>query len=135
MFANFRKTYDKFPLPFWVLTLATFIDRIGGTLIFPFFSLYITDKFNVGMTEAGWLLAIWSISGMLGTLVGGAIADKFGRRNMILFGLVASAFSSVAMGLVNDLYLFYLISIFVGLLSNIAGPARQAQIVDGRCPE
>ncbi|MBT3670429.1 MAG: MFS transporter [Chloroflexi bacterium] len=130
MLDNFRKTYDKFSRPFWVLALATFIDRIGGTLIFPFFALYITDKFNVGMTEAGWLLAVWSISGMLGTLIGGAIADKFGRRNMIIFGLVASAFSSVAMGLVNDLYLFYGLSVFVGLLSNIAGPARQAQIVD-----
>ena len=32
---------------------ASGIDRIGATLLFPFFSLYITQRFNVGMTEAG----------------------------------------------------------------------------------
>lgn len=130
MLDNFRKTYQKFPVPFWILVLATFIDRIGHTLIFPFFSLYITEKFGVGMTEAGGLLAIFSFAGMFGSLVGGAIADKFGRRSMIIFGLIFSALSSVAMGLVSSLGIFYGLAVIVGLLSNVAGPARQAQIAD-----
>ena len=42
-----RNTYTEYPRRFWVLMLCTFIDRIGGALIFPFFTLYITQKFNV----------------------------------------------------------------------------------------
>ncbi len=130
MLNNWKKIYHEFPLKFWVLILATFIDRIGGTLIFPFFSLYITQKFNVGMTQAGILLAIFSLAGMLGSMMGGALTDKFGRRGMVLFGLVFSALSSLSMGLVNDLTMFYGLAVFVGLLSNIAGPARQAMVAD-----
>ena len=88
MLDRIKTTYREFPSRFWILVVATFIDRMGGTLIFPFFALYITDKFDVGMTEAGILFAIFSVSGFVGSMLGGALTDKFGRRNMVLFGLV-----------------------------------------------
>jgi MFS family permease len=47
-----------------------------------------------------------------------------------LFGLVFSALSSVAMGFVNDLPLFYVLAFVVGLLGEVAGPARQAMVAD-----
>jgi MFS family permease len=130
MLHRVKTTYHEFPLRFWILILATFIDRIGGTLIFPFFALYITDKFDVGMTEAGVLFGIFSICGLVGSMLGGALTDKFGRRGMVLFGLVFSALSSIAMGLVEDLSLFYSLAVVVGLLSEIGGPARQAMVAD-----
>lgn len=130
MFTKVRKTYKEFPVTFWVLVAATFIDRLGGTVIFPFFALYITQRFNVGMTQAGVLFGIFSISGLVGSMAGGALTDKLGRRGMVLFGLVFSALSSVSMGLVDQLAVFYLLAVVVGLLSNVAGPARQAVVAD-----
>ena len=76
----------------------SFIDRIGGTLLFPFFALYITQKFNVGMTEAGILLGMLSLFGLIGSTIGGALTDKFGRKQLILFGLVFSALSTLTFG-------------------------------------
>ncbi|MBN2555839.1 MAG: MFS transporter [Anaerolineales bacterium] len=130
MFTRLRNTYHEFPQTFWIVVLARFIDGVGGTLIFPFFALYITQKFNVGMTQAGVLLGIFSVFGLIGNMIGGGLADKFGRRGMVLFGLVFSALSSVSMGLVNELDVFYILAVIVGLLSNIAGPAHQAMVAD-----
>jgi len=130
MLTRLRNTYHEFPQTFWIVVLARFIDGVGGTLIFPFFALYITQKFNVGMTQAGVLLGIFSVSGLIGNMIGGGLADKFGRRGMVLFGLVFSALSSVSMGLVNELEVFYILAVIVGLLSNIAGPAHQAMVAD-----
>ncbi len=104
--SRFRKTYHEYPRNFWVLVGSSFIDRVGGTMIHPFFALYITQKFGVGMTQAGVLLGIFSISGLVGSMAGGAITDRFGRKGMVLFGLVFSAVSSVSMGLVNQLPYF-----------------------------
>ncbi len=125
-----RTTYARFSPKFWILVLSSFIDRLGGTMIFPFFSLYITQKFDVGMTEAGLLLGSFSLSGFIGSLVGGALTDRFGRKGMVLFGLVFSALSSVAFGLINQFSLFYVLAVFVGLLSDVAGPAHQAMVAD-----
>ncbi len=130
MLTRIKSTYQEFPIQFWILVSANFIDRLGGTLIFPFFALYVTQHFNVGMTQAGVLLGIFSVFGFIGSMLGGALTDKFGRRGMVLFGLVFSALSSVAMGLVNELNVFYGLAVIVGLLSNISGPAHQAMVAD-----
>jgi hypothetical protein len=76
----------------------------GGTLLFPFFSLYITQKFGVGMTQAGIVLGSFSAFGLVGSMVGGALTDKFGRKSLILFGLVFSAISTLSLGLVSGAF-------------------------------
>jgi len=125
-----RATYREYPSRFWVLAGASLIDGVGRTLLFPFFTLYVTQRFNVGMTEAGVLLAIFSVSGFFGNMLGGGLTDRFGRRGMVLFGLVFSALSAVLMGLVSRLVVFYVLAVFVGFLSDIAGPAHGAMVAD-----
>lgn len=128
--AGLRALYHQFPRRFWIVACVHFIDKVGGTLLFPFFALYITRKFNVGMTEAGILLGILSLSGIVGAMIGGGLTDRLGRRKLILFGLVFSAMSSLALGLVNDFRLLYPLAVLVGLLSDVGGPAHAAMIAD-----
>ena len=130
MLKKLQKTYNEFPRTFWVLMGAMFVDRLGGALIFPFFALYVTQKFNVGMTEVGWLFAIFASASVIGGIVGGAMTDKFGRRWMLIFSLIISAISSLLMAFVNEIELFYTLAAFVGLLSNAGGPAQQAMVAD-----
>jgi len=130
MLQSIRTTYNEYPKTFWTLMLGTFIDRLGGALLFPFFALYVTQRFNVGMLEVGYLFAIFSVTGMVGTVFGGALTDKLGRRAMLLFGLVVSGFSTLLMGYIGSITVFYGLAAFVGLLSNAGGPAQQAMIAD-----
>jgi MFS family permease len=130
MLTKLTKIYHEFPSKFWIVVLVSFIDSIGGTLLFPFFSLYITQKFGVGMTQAGLILGAFSLFGLIGGMAGGALTDKFGRRRLILFGLVFSALSTLTLGLVKTLAGLYPLVVVIGLLSNIAGPAHNAMIAD-----
>jgi len=63
-------------------------------------------------------------------MVGGALADKFGRRKLILFGLVFSGLSSLSLGLANSIQMMYPLIIFVGLLVSVANPAHEAMLAD-----
>jgi MFS family permease len=130
MFANLNKIYHEFPRRFWVVVAVSFIDRIGGTLLFPFFALYITQRFGVGMTQAGVVLGMFSVFSLLGGMFGGALTDRFGRRRLILFGLIFSALSTLSLGLVNDYALLLPVAAVIGLLADVAGPAHQAMIAD-----
>ena len=131
MLSGFRKTYKKFSKDFWLLMVASFIDMLGGSLIFPFFSLYMTQKFDIGMTEVGTMFLVWALtSGVIGNTVGGALADKFGRKTNIIFGLIASATSALMMVLINEIVVFYIVIGVIGIFQDIAGPARQAMIAD-----
>ena len=122
--------YHEFPPRFWIVVGVHFIDKIGGTLAFPFFALYITGKFNVGMTEAGILLGLLSLAGIVGSVVGGGLTDRFGRRKLILFGLVASALSALTFGSVNTFVWLFPVAAFVGVFSEVGGPAHAAMIAD-----
>jgi len=130
MLKKIRSKIDEYPRNFWVLIGALFIDRVGGALIFPFLSLYITSKFNVGLTQVGAIFAVHSISSFVGNMVGGALADKYGRRLMLIIGLVFSAGVSLGMGFIEDWELFYLLAFLSGFVSNFGGPAVQAMLAD-----
>ena len=69
MLTKLKKTYAEFPSLFWVIVGTLFIDGIGATLLFPFFALYITQKFGVGMTQAGVLLGMSSLFGLVGSMI------------------------------------------------------------------
>jgi MFS family permease len=127
---NLKKIYKEFPRKFWIVVGVSFIDHVGGTMLFPFFALYITQKFGVGMTQAGIVLGLFSIAGLVGQMIGGALTDKFGRRKLIIFGLVFSALSTLSLGFVKEFSVLIPLAIGIGLLSDIAGPAHGAMIAD-----
>jgi len=120
----------EFPRPFWVLMAASLIDHIGAFMLLPFFALYITQRFGIGMTQMGQIFLVFALAGTAGGILGGAIADKFGRRRIILFGIVASALISLLMGFANSVVYFFLLAPIVGLLQDIGGPAQSALVAD-----
>lgn len=130
MFAAIGRRYREYPPKFWLVVGVSFIDIVGGTILYPFFTLYLTWKFNIGMVQAGAVLGIFSVFRIASSIIGGALTDRFGRKRIILCGLVFSAISTLALGLVNSVTLLYPVSALVGLLSSIAGPAHQAMIAD-----
>jgi len=125
-----RTVYDEYPRQFWVLIGALFIDRLGGAFIFPFFSLYITKRFGVGMTQVGLLFGLFSIASVAGSMLGGALTDRLGRKGMVIFGLVVSGLTSLLMGVVGSIELFFGAVLILGTFANIGGPAQQAMVAD-----
>ena len=122
--------YNEYPRAFWTLVIVTFIDRLGGALLFPFFALYITSKFGVGMTEVGVLFALFSVSSFVGVLLGGALSDRMGRKGMVIFSLLSTSISSVIMGLVDSLTAFFTLALIVGIFTDAGHPAYQAMVAD-----
>lgn len=110
--------------------VGTFIDHIGAFMLLPFFALYITQHFGLTMTGLGGILFVFAMSGTIGGFIGGALADKFGRRSIILFGILFSAASSLLMGFIDSLVIFIFITVFVGLLQDVGGPAQSALVAD-----
>ena len=129
-FRRLTAIVDEYPRNFWTLVGASFIDHVGGALLFPFFTLYLTSKFNIGMTTVGLIFLIFTVSGMIGSTFGGALADRMGRKAILLFSLVFSALSTLWMGSINNLDLFFPGAVIIGLLSDVGGPARQAMVAD-----
>ena len=63
-------------------------------------------------------------------MAGGALTDRFGRKTLIIGGLIFSAITTLTFGLVPDIKFMYPLAAVVGLLGHIAGPAHNAMIAD-----
>ena len=50
-----RNIYNEYPRAFWTYNVIVFIDRLGGFMLYPFFALYLTQKFEIGMSTVGLL--------------------------------------------------------------------------------
>src|ERR1051326_3414695 len=125
-----RNVYSEYPRAFWIYNVIVFIDRLGGFMLYPFFALYLTQKFNIGMSTVGLFFAIFSISGSVGSALGGAIADRMGRKVVIIASLILSSFSALGMGFAPTLGIFIAVVVLVGTLGNIGGPAHEAVVAD-----
>src|SRR5438093_4485204 len=90
----------------WALTLTVFISFVGFQFFSPFLPLYIrelgvTDPAKVALW-AGAIAAITPImSGVLAPVFG-RLADRFGRKMMLIRSLVGFTFVIAAMGLVTS---------------------------------
>jgi MFS family permease len=125
-----KRFLAEYPKAFWMLVISTFIDHIGSAMLYPFLALYVTKHFDVGMTEAGAMFSIFAVTAITGSFIGGAVSDKIGRKKMVLFGIIASASSSLIIGFLNDLSIFYIAVAVTGLLANTGSPAQNAMVTD-----
>ena len=82
------------------------------------------------MTEVGIIMAIYSVAAFVGNMLGGALTDKFGRKSMLIIGLVSSASVSLSLGLVQTWEVFYLLAVLTGFVSMIGHPAASAMMTD-----
>jgi MFS family permease len=87
----------------WALTLIVFVAFVGFQFFSPFLPLYIRER---GVTDPGGI-ALWSgvlsavtpaISGVLSPVFG-RLADRFGRKMMLVRSLVGFIVIIAAMGL------------------------------------
>lgn len=130
MAARLGQLYRDYPRTFWALVGATFIDRVGGAVLFPFFALYVTSKFGVGMTEAGLFFTVLAASRLVGGVIGGALADRFGRLTILVVGLAASGLASLGIGLAPSFALLFLFDALAGFFGAIGRPAQEAMVAD-----
>ena len=73
------------------LSFGAVIRASGLSLILPYVALYLRNVLGLGYAEIGVLGAILGVAPLLLYPFGGAIADRLGRRKLLLAALLHSA--------------------------------------------
>ncbi|MBX6723899.1 MAG: MFS transporter, partial [Dactylosporangium sp.] len=96
MSAWLRETVGGLPRTFWVLWSGILINRVGGFVVL-FLSLYLTGPRGLSPAVAGAVVGGHGVGAMLGTLLGGVLADRWGRRRTLLLAHVGGAVALVSL--------------------------------------
>ncbi|WP_406073007.1 MFS transporter [Micromonospora sp. NBC_01638] len=122
-------TAGGLPATFWYLWAGLLINRAGAFAML-FLSLYLTDEREASVGLAGTVVGAYGAGGAAGTLLGGVLADRWGRRATLLAAHLATAVLMVALAFSRPLLLIAVLSALVGVVHSMPGPAFVAAIVD-----
>jgi len=74
-----------------ILIFMVFARSWYQNAISNFYAFYAIDKYSLSIAEAQIYIFLFLLMGAIGTFIGGPLADRFGKRNVILFSLLAPA--------------------------------------------
>jgi MFS family permease len=117
------------------LLLAEFIVWIGFGALLPIMPLYFTEH-GVDVRLLGIVIAAWPIARLVGEPIFGWVADRSGRR--VLLMVVGLAVSAVALGLplvLTSPLEFVLLRALAGLATAVYDPAARGFLTDATPPE
>ena len=118
---------NKFAL--YVLMFNMFIAMSGIGLIIPIMPEYL-DTFGVAGQALGTLIATFALAQFLFSPLSGQLSDKYGRKKLIIFGLVIFGLSQLVFGLASHLWILYLARFFSGLGAAFLIPPMMAFVAD-----
>ncbi|UQZ86571.1 Fosmidomycin resistance protein [Paenibacillus konkukensis] len=84
----------------------------GVSIYYPF---YLMEKFHLSLEHAQIYIFLFAAAGAVGTFLGGPLADRFGRRNLIFFSMLGSAPLAMALPYANAFWA-YVILLINGLI-------------------
>lgn len=114
----------------WIVAVARFVNVLGSGLVYPFATLYFYLEVGIPFTLVGTGLFANSVGLGIGTLVGGFLADRYGRRPVMVSSMVLGAPSLAAYALVTTATQFIVVASIAGLVMGLFTPASQAMIAD-----
>lgn len=114
--------------PLLILFLTVFIDLLGFGIVIPFLPMY-AHMMHVGAAGIGLVLAAYSLAQFLSAPLLGRLSDHFGRRPIIMLGLLGSSFGYVIYGFAASFAMLLFSRIVHGACAGTVSTA-QAYVAD-----
>ena len=126
--ASLRESLRALPRGAWILFFGTFLNKFG-TFVLPFLAIYMT-RLGYTPAQAGLAIAAYGLGTLGACVLGGHLADRFGRRKTIVLSMFAGAAAMLCLSQVHSLPLIVAVSALVGLAGELYRPASSALLAD-----
>ena len=125
---------SRFPRDIWVITAIQLVASAGFSICLPFMPLYLHQERGLVMTLVGILFLVSGICSSATQMVGGVLADRMGRRRLLLGASVVRLFlySGLAALIAVSAPVWAIIIVFIAGQSAgmMMRPAITAMVVD-----
>lgn len=92
--------------------------------------LFATVVLGGGPEVAGLALAVFAVGTGVALTFSGRLADSWGRKPMVISGLIVNTGAMAVLGLTTTIPVFLVVSAIAGVGSGLFGPAQQATVAD-----
>lgn len=129
MRAFLREAAGGLPRQFWFLWTGTLINRLGSFVVI-YLAIYLTQDLHFSQSQAGLVLGAYGVGGAIGTMGGGVLTDRWGRRPTMLTAQFGTAALMLTLGFAQGFWQLLAGAWLLGIFAEGVRPAFQAMMVD-----
>ena len=124
-----------YPGQFWLMFTGMLLSTVGTSMIWPFLMIYVSEKLDQPLAAVAGLLTINSLVSLGAAFVAGPIADRAGRKWVLVISLIGNGLVYLLMGQASTLAHFAILMAFWGLFSPLYRVGGDAMLADLVSPE
>lgn len=116
----------------WIFAIGRFLSEVGTGFTLFYAPIFFVNQVGLSATSVGVALGSASISGIVGRIVGGSLADsgEWGRRRTLLLATAISAIGSLVLAATSNFTILVIGSLISGLGIGFYWPAAEAVVAD-----
>lgn len=133
LFGNLLNPYRGMPREIYVIFIARIVNAMGS-FVMPLMTIILTQSIGLSKEMAGFYISIAGIIRLPASLLGGKLADSFGRKRVIVFFDMVGIVLYLAAGWMHPSMEMVYVIILAGAAMTAAGPAHDSLIADLTTP-
>ncbi len=99
-------------------------------MVLLFTSLYLTNDLKFTMVEAGFVMSLYGIGSVVGSYLGGWLADRYSHKRVMIIALLSCGAILLLLPLTANYYAICTIVFSYAIAADMFRPANTASIVD-----
>jgi predicted MFS family arabinose efflux permease len=123
----YKKAYGGLSPGTWWLSLVMVVNR-SGTMVIPFMTMYLTQHYGVTIGKAGFVMSLFGLGAIVGSLTGGKLVDKIGYYYVQLFALIFGGIMFIVLGQVHSYTGICVCTFVLAVLNESFRPANTVAI-------
>lgn len=131
---NIFAPYLGLPREIYVIFISRIINAMGF-VVYPLLTLILTQKIGLTNQETGFWVTIAGLISLSASIIGGKLADTFGRKKIILISDLLAAITYILCAntepTMHLVYFIILVSFFMG----VSDPAHNSLLADLTTPQ
>ncbi len=120
----------RYPAQFWMLFSGNFVSTIGLSMIWPFMMIYASRRLQLPLTAVASLLTINSAFLLAGTFLAGSLADRVGRRGIMIVGMALHGTAYLLFSFADSVWMFALLMALGGFVTPVYRVGVDAMVAD-----
>jgi MFS family permease len=128
-------SFRQYPRQFWLMTVGVAISTAGGGMIWPFLLIYATERLGMPLSVVAPLLSINAGTGIFSSFVAGTLADRVGRKTVMIISLTVNGFAFMALMNASTFMQFVIMMIVIGFSNPLYQVGADAMLADIIEPE
>jgi MFS family permease len=119
----------------WRVAIVVAVAQLGFATVIPLLPLHLTEHLGASVKLVGLVVSTFALVETFFKTAWGGLADRFGRKPVMVAGLTLSAVAPVIMAVLRAPILFVPLRLVDGMGSAALWPAAAAAVADATAPD